>query len=523
VLVDAYERHHQALYRYCRSIVHHEQDAQDALQSTLARAFAALPEEPHAVELRPWLYRIAHNEAVSILRRRRATVELDESLGQAGAMEDGVDARETLRVLQRDIAELPERQRAALILRELNGLGHAEIARVLDTTPTAVKQAIFDARRTLSHCRDGRELACREVQRVMSDGDGRRLRSRGVRAHLRTCAACSGFQADLARRPAELAALAPPLAPGAAAAIFAALQGTAGTTGGAWLTGTAGGLSAKAAIGLTLAAGVTAVGAVHHQPQPTNRPAATAQGGAARPPERLGAGGASDPISLSLRHTAAAIHEPTKTAEPTPARALAGPKTTAAAPGHAKNDGGPPGQTKNGTPPGQAKNGMPPGQADNATPPGQANNATPPGQANNGTPPGQADKGTPPGQAKNGTPPGQADKGTPPGQAKNGTPPGQAKKDAGAPGQAEKNATAPGQAKKNAAPPGQTPDASPPGQAEQFAGGSGAASATEGTSVSPASGVAGTEAPAAEPAASGPAAADAPAPDSKPAPSGHAK
>ena len=48
-----YERHHQALYRYCRSILRHEQDAQDALQNTMAQAFAALQDESRDFELRP--------------------------------------------------------------------------------------------------------------------------------------------------------------------------------------------------------------------------------------------------------------------------------------------------------------------------------------------------------------------------------------------------------------------------------------------------------------------------------------
>src|SRR3954463_11090208 len=73
-----YERHHQALYRYCRSIVRHDEDAQDALQSTMARAFAALQDEQRDFELRPWLFRIAHNEAVTILRRRPMVGPLED-------------------------------------------------------------------------------------------------------------------------------------------------------------------------------------------------------------------------------------------------------------------------------------------------------------------------------------------------------------------------------------------------------------------------------------------------------------
>src|ERR1041385_384870 len=80
-----YERHHQALYRYCRSILRHEEDAQDALQSTMTRAFVALQDEERDFELRPWLFRIAHNEAITILRRRTTTDELDERPAPGGA------------------------------------------------------------------------------------------------------------------------------------------------------------------------------------------------------------------------------------------------------------------------------------------------------------------------------------------------------------------------------------------------------------------------------------------------------
>src|SRR6478672_6635607 len=65
-----YARHHQRLYRYCRSVLRDSDDAYDALQSTLARALAALQSGQRNAPLRPWLFRIAHNEAVSLIRRR---------------------------------------------------------------------------------------------------------------------------------------------------------------------------------------------------------------------------------------------------------------------------------------------------------------------------------------------------------------------------------------------------------------------------------------------------------------------
>jgi hypothetical protein len=144
------------------------------------------------------------------------------------AFEDRIAEREELRLLQMDLADLPDRQRAALVLRELNGLSHAEIGVVLELSPGAVKQAIFEARTALFSCREGREMECHDVRRMLSDGDGRVLRGRGIRAHLRSCPDCARFRRDLEQRPRALKALVPPLPIGAAAALLAELLG-AGT------------------------------------------------------------------------------------------------------------------------------------------------------------------------------------------------------------------------------------------------------------------------------------------------------
>src|SRR5919197_6505675 len=118
-LAAMYERHHQALYRYCRSILRNDEDAQDALQSTLTKALAALRDEQRDFELRPWLFRIAHNEAISIIRQRQDTRELDEvsSLGRDTLAQE-VSDRERLLQLRAELEELPERQRAAHMLLE---------------------------------------------------------------------------------------------------------------------------------------------------------------------------------------------------------------------------------------------------------------------------------------------------------------------------------------------------------------------------------------------------------------------
>jgi RNA polymerase sigma factor (sigma-70 family) len=247
-LAAIYERHHQALYRYCRSILRDDEEAQDALQSTMAKALVALRDEQRDFEVRPWLFRIAHNEAISLLRRRR---EIADPAAVAAASTDSltqdVEDRERLAHLRADLQHLPERQRAALVLRELSGLSHKEIASVLDTTPRVVKQTIFEARVALRDCAEGRAMRCEDVQRALSDGDGRVPRGRRMRAHMRSCRSCRQFQAALQSRPAELAALAPALPAAAGAALLGHLLpgAKAGFASGAGAaSGAGGGLAA---------------------------------------------------------------------------------------------------------------------------------------------------------------------------------------------------------------------------------------------------------------------------------------
>jgi RNA polymerase sigma factor (sigma-70 family) len=243
-LAAIYERHHQALYRYCRSILHDDEDARDALQSTMTKALAALRDEQRDFEVRPWLFRIAHNEAISLVRRRREVADPDAVAAvSTDSLAQDVENRERLAHLRADLQNLPERQRAALVLRELSGLSHKEIASVLDTTPQAVKQTIFEARVALQVCAEGRAMRCEDVQRALSDGDSRVLRGRRMRAHVRSCRSCRQFKAALDSRPADLAALAPALP----AAVGAALLGhllpgaKAGFASGAGAASSAGG------------------------------------------------------------------------------------------------------------------------------------------------------------------------------------------------------------------------------------------------------------------------------------------
>ncbi|HEY1510777.1 MAG TPA: sigma-70 family RNA polymerase sigma factor [Solirubrobacteraceae bacterium] len=263
-----YERYHQQLYRYCRSIVHDDCDAQDALQSTFTGAFAALRRGQRDAPLRPWLFRIAHNEAVSILRRRRPESELSEAAHCCTAsVEDQASERARMALLLADLRELPVRQRSALVMRELSGLSHEEIAIALGGSVGAAKQTIFEARKSLLEFSEGRGMACDEIRRLVSDDDGRTLRSRRVRAHLNECRGCAEFAAAITTRGDQLRALAPALPPVSAAAVLAKALGTGsanagGAAGVAAGAGTAGktmsaAFAAKAAAGVAIVAATT--------------------------------------------------------------------------------------------------------------------------------------------------------------------------------------------------------------------------------------------------------------------------
>ncbi len=244
-----YERYHQPLYRYCRSILRDDADAQDALQSTFTRALSALKRDQRSAPLRPWLFRIAHNESISLLRRRRGGAGPDRpdgsSIPLARSAEDEAGERARVGVLMGDLAALPDRARNALVLRELSGLSHEDIAIALGISQGAAKQAIFEARRGLQESAEGRAMPCAEVCRAISDGDRRVLRGRRVRAHVRDCASCAAFASAIETRRSELRAFVPVLPAAASAAVLSRVMqagaGHAGAAGGgAAVAGTAG-------------------------------------------------------------------------------------------------------------------------------------------------------------------------------------------------------------------------------------------------------------------------------------------
>lgn len=144
-------RYRRPLDRFAAAIVGGR--SEDVTQDAFSKALLALRGTEQEIELRPWLYRIVRNAALNDLRDRAPEgAELSEALpgGRSAAAE--AEAREEIRELMDRLQALPEPQRAALVMRELEGLSHDEIAAALGVSGGAARQAIYRARATL---RDG--------------------------------------------------------------------------------------------------------------------------------------------------------------------------------------------------------------------------------------------------------------------------------------------------------------------------------------------------------------------------------
>src|SRR5918999_2101323 len=142
-------RYRRVLLRYCARILPEER-AEDAVQQTFVRAYDALRHSDAELRLRPWLYRIAHNTALNTLRDRGPRHEpLDDSFDGVERPDQALERNMGLREVLAAVQDLPERQRDALVLRELEGRSYDQIADELGVTGGAVRQLLNRARHSV--------------------------------------------------------------------------------------------------------------------------------------------------------------------------------------------------------------------------------------------------------------------------------------------------------------------------------------------------------------------------------------
>ena len=291
---SAYEalvsRYNSRLLAFCRHMLASKEDAEDVLQEVFAAAYNAMLADNREINVRPWLYRIARNRSLNHLRRAQAigVDSMDIHFAEGGqSTGDKVFKREEFRLLVGDVQGLPETQRTALLLREIDDLSYEQISEAMETTIPAVKSLLVRARVSLAEASESRRMSCDEVRLELGAvAEGLAKLTPPVRRHVKDCQRCDEFRGHLRSNNRALAAVLPVgpllllkklllvhLGTTAAASHSAGAAGGAAAASGA--SGAAIGASAvagKAAAGLAAAALVTAgaveVQHVKHAPPP---------------------------------------------------------------------------------------------------------------------------------------------------------------------------------------------------------------------------------------------------------------
>src|ERR687889_395886 len=144
------ERYRRPLLRYLRRLLS-DTLAEDVVQATVISAWSSLRTGTEVRDLRPWLYRIAHNAAINALKKvGEAMEEVPESAGGLATEPAAeLERRDEMQRALTSIAALPSRQRAALLAVAVDGRAHADVAQELGLTDGAVRQLVHRARTTL--------------------------------------------------------------------------------------------------------------------------------------------------------------------------------------------------------------------------------------------------------------------------------------------------------------------------------------------------------------------------------------
>src|ERR1700676_3874007 len=194
-------RYQSRLLSFCRHLLASREDAEDVLQEVFAAAYNAVLADDRAINVRPWLYRIARNRSLNHLRRATAigVDSMDVHFADHGmSTSDRVIRRESFRELLADVQQLPETQRTALLLREIDALSYEQIAHAMETTVPSVKSLLVRARISLAEAAEARKLSCAEVRFELGEvAEGLTKLSAPARRHVRDCGRCGSFKKQL--------------------------------------------------------------------------------------------------------------------------------------------------------------------------------------------------------------------------------------------------------------------------------------------------------------------------------------
>ncbi|MDT8324272.1 MAG: sigma-70 family RNA polymerase sigma factor [Bacteroidota bacterium] len=152
---ELYRRRHLEIYRFILNFLHGDEDmAADIFQETFIKVHDNAHTLRESGTVRSWMYTIARNTCLNILKRQGRQVRLDEqheNMEDSDALlPDEIYERDTLHAaLDEAITQLPDNQREAVLLREFEGFSYAEIAQATDTNVGVVRQRLWRAKQSL--------------------------------------------------------------------------------------------------------------------------------------------------------------------------------------------------------------------------------------------------------------------------------------------------------------------------------------------------------------------------------------
>src|SRR4051812_25467867 len=209
-----HDRYRQRLFAYVRQMLSagSRQDAEDVLQDVFVRAYGALRNDNREMNVRAWLYRVAHNRCIDHLRRPIPPAAEIFEVSRKPLLDPVEEAqrRDDLRQLVADVGQLPDQQRSALLMREIDGMPYADLATALDVTVPAVKSLLVRARVGLVEAAEARDADCVEIQADLLGSYDRGVKASGrARRHMRSCSGCREYRAALKGMRRSFAALSP--------------------------------------------------------------------------------------------------------------------------------------------------------------------------------------------------------------------------------------------------------------------------------------------------------------------------
>jgi RNA polymerase sigma factor (sigma-70 family) len=232
-----YDRYHLRILSFCRHMLGSQPDGEDATQHAFVALHRHLTADEREVDVKPWLFQVARNRCLSLLRARREHADVDDPGFQPATegLADSVQRRSDLRELLADLHRLPEEQRAALVLSSLGDLSGDEIAEVIGCRPQKVKALVFQARSALMSEREARNTDCDAIREQLATLSGGSLLRGSLRRHVRGCEGCRAFR-DQTRHQRQAMAILLPVIPAAglkSATMSAAFGGATHAAGGA--------------------------------------------------------------------------------------------------------------------------------------------------------------------------------------------------------------------------------------------------------------------------------------------------